>query len=59
MSDIIMCKGEMCAKKESCYRYNAPLNEFRQSFFTASPINMLTGECKEYWENTQWQLKKR
>lgn len=57
MSDITMCKGDMCAKKETCYRFTAPVNEFRQSFFVASPINMLTGECVEYWENKLWQQK--
>lgn len=50
MADITMCKGEMCAKKETCYRYTAPVNEYRQSYFVASPINMLSGKCNEYWE---------
>ena len=50
MADIAMCKGTMCPKKETCYRFTAPVNEYRQSFFVAPPINMLTGECKEYWE---------
>lgn len=51
-----MCNGDMCAKKETCYRYTAQVSEF-QSWFVAPPISMLTGECKEYWENTQWQQK--
>lgn len=50
MADIAMCKGTMCPKKETCYRFTAPVNEYRQSFFVAPPINMLTGECEHYWE---------
>lgn len=50
MADITMCKGEMCAKKETCYRYTAPVTEYRQAYFVASPINMLSGKCNEYWE---------
>jgi hypothetical protein len=50
MSDITMCSGQMCAKKETCYRFTAPLDKERQSYFVASPINMLTGECDKYWE---------
>lgn len=49
MADITKCNGNMCAKKESCYRFTAPTSNY-QSFFAASPISMLTGECKEYWE---------
>lgn len=50
MADITMCTGEMCARKETCYRFTAPVNEFRQAFFVAPPINMLTGQCEMYWE---------
>ena len=37
MADITMCSGEMCAKKESCYRYTAPVNEYRQSYSDFKP----------------------
>ena len=57
MADITMCNGDMCAKKETCYRYTAPASDY-QSFFVASPINMLTGECKEYWENKNGNKRK-
>ena len=50
MADIAMCKGTMCPKKETCYRFTAPVNEYRQSFFVTPPINMLTKECNKYWE---------
>lgn len=50
MSDITMCNGNMCAKKESCYRFTAPVNEFRQDYFASPPINMLTGNCDKYWK---------
>lgn len=49
MADITMCSGNMCAKKESCYRFTASTSHY-QSYFAAPPISMLTGECKEYVE---------
>ena len=52
MADITMCRGEMCAKKDTCYRYTAPINEYRQAFFIVPPINRLSGECEHYWEIT-------
>ena len=51
MPDISMCKGKTCPLKESCYRYTATPNEFRQSYFTAIPYNEETKECKYLMEN--------
>jgi hypothetical protein len=47
MADITMCSGDGCNAKESCYRFKAPVNEFRQSYFVEVPGK---GEsCNYYW----------
>ena len=46
MADITMCEGKDCNLKESCYRYKAKANEYRQSYFTESPIK--NGKCEMY-----------
>ncbi len=47
MPDITMCSGEGCELKETCYRYKAIPNEYRQSFFKQPPIvNNKSGEYK-------------
>lgn len=43
MPDITMCNGEGCPVKESCYRFMAIANEYRQSYFLSSPIK--DGKC--------------
>lgn len=50
MPDITMCKGDDCPKKNSCYRYTAKASEYRQSFFTDSPIK--NGKCEYFWDNS-------
>jgi hypothetical protein len=47
MSDITMCVGTNCPHKETCYRYTATPNEFRQSYFMETPIK--DGKCDMYW----------
>ena len=47
MADITMCSGEGCSTKESCYRFKAPVNELRQSYFTDIPGK--DKSCKYYW----------
>ena len=47
MADITMCPGTDCPHKESCYRYTARANEFRQAYFTEPPIK--DGKCDMYW----------
>ena len=41
MPDITMCVGTGCPLRETCYRYMAEPNEYRQSFadFTAKVIH--------------------
>lgn len=54
MPDITMCKGEACIKKDTCFRYKAEPNAFRQSYFKRSPfiLNEDKGEyiCIHYWK---------
>lgn len=61
MSDIAMCEGTGCPMRESCYRYNAEPNPYRQSYFMVVPLkwvgllqqgshNPIVAECEEYWE---------
>jgi len=45
-----MCHGDMCPKKESCYRYTAPVNEYRQAYFMVVPLKP-DNTCDEYWDN--------
>lgn len=48
MPDISMCSNEHCKLKETCYRYKAIPNEYRQSYgdFKSDSNN----ECEYYWE---------
>lgn len=48
MADIAMCYGKSCTEKKSCYRFTATANEYRQSYFTESPI-LPDGSCEYYW----------
>jgi len=60
MADITMCVGTNCPQKESCYRYTAPVSDFRQSWFCECPLKS-DGKCDMYWgeksENIFNQLK--
>ena len=47
MSDISMCANETCTLKESCWRFNAPVNEYRQSYGDFKQKEDLT--CDHYW----------
>ena len=62
MADISMCNGGDCPAKEYCYRFKAPINEYRQSYFQEIPMKAhgMTGKgdtivyCDyfmEYWKN--------
>jgi hypothetical protein len=56
MPDITMCNGKNCDLLLTCYRYTAKPNEYRQSYFTESPIE--NGECEHYWEDPKERAKK-
>ena len=58
MPDITMCSGEGCPVKESCYRFTAKPNEYRQSYFVEPPIK--DGKCDHYWgENAEFIWNKQ
>lgn len=68
MSDITMCEGTGCPMRESCYRYNAEPNPYRQSYFMEVPLkwvgltqegshNPIVAECEEYWEYPKGEKK--
>jgi hypothetical protein len=47
MSDISKCDGKDCSRKESCYRFTAPSNPYRQAYMSPKE----RGEkCEHYWE---------
>lgn len=37
MADITMCQDNKCPKRERCYRANARIDPFAQSYFMVSP----------------------
>ena len=61
MSDITMCTGKECPLKETCYRYTAPKNEYRQSYFQFVPYDHESGDCEFYYadQRTKNQLTTR
>ena len=56
MTDITMCSGELhdgdCPLRERCYRYTAPANLYRQSYFGEPPYSPLFKECDYFWRDT-------
>jgi len=54
MADITMCTGKGCNMTNTCYRYKAPVNEYRQAYFVNAPHKDKVDEdnntiCDEYW----------
>jgi len=49
MTDITKCEGTNCPLKETCFRFLAQSNEFRQSFFDTIPYDTQNKKCVEYW----------
>lgn len=56
MADITMCEGKNCTLKESCYRFTATPNKYRQSYFTNPPYSFLNKSCDMYWGKNQEQI---
>ncbi len=50
MSDINMCLNKECAKRASCYRFTALVNEYRQSYADFKLDE--NGECEDFWDNS-------
>ena len=53
--DITMCEGKNCDLSITCYKYTATPSQYRQSYFTESPIE--NGECEHYWETPKERAK--
>lgn len=51
ITDITMCQGSGCPLKESCYRYTAIENKYRQSWF--DPQRKEDGSCDHYYPMTE------
>lgn len=55
MADITMCDGVdheskfICPKRDTCYRYTAPVNQHWQAYFSLLPYKEDT--CEAYWDN--------
>ena len=55
--DGTMCTNKQCTLKEECYRFTAPVNEFRQSYFAENP-KQIEGSCDYFWNNKEYnQIK--
>jgi hypothetical protein len=52
--DITMCKGTDCPLKQTCYRFTAINNEYRQSYFVEPPIK--DNKCEMYWGGNSQQI---
>ena len=50
MADISKCKGTDCPIRDSCYRYKAESNPFRQSYIAITPYDFKLESCEYYWE---------
>jgi len=51
MADISMCSGKGCELKETCYRFKAKPNEYRQAYFFNAPKSSPTN-CIYYWDRS-------
>ena len=56
MADITMCSGQDCPMKERCYRFTAPKNSWRQSYFFNPPIKE-DKTCDHFWDNQEYTLE--
>lgn len=61
MSDITMCMGANCSKKEKCYRYTAKPNEMWQSYFMKLPFEREKGKfkCEYFMKNENKEINKQ
>lgn len=50
MPDISMCKNEVCPNKNTCFRYRAKPNPYRQSYF----LDHNHEDCKEFISIKGW-----
>lgn len=67
MADITMCNGVLdtnnvgvkesqpCPFRDECYRFTAPINEYRQAWFMTTPgyIKRKEVQCNYFWNNKE------
>lgn len=58
MADITKCHGTGCPKAHECYRFTAPSNEYRQSYFIKVPLKE-DKTCDEYWKDERHHILRR
>lgn len=49
MPDIAMCKDTLCKSKETCYRFKAIPNKYRQAYLNTNREEDAVN-CNKYWE---------
>jgi len=54
MADISMCYGDGCSLKAECYRYTAPVNEYRQAYFVYVPYDHDNKGCEYFSDNKEY-----
>lgn len=59
LADITMCRDKACSRKYDCYRFTAPENPWRQSFFAESPREKDKFHCDEFWDNKGRRLDEK
>ncbi len=47
MADIAKCHGNRCTMRETCWRFLAPAEERRQTWFQVEPVDR-NGFCAHY-----------
>ena len=58
MADITKCHGDMCPKKDQCYRYTAVSSEYRQSYFVVPPLKS-DGSCEHFWKDERHKILRK
>jgi len=49
-----MCEGLTCPRKQQCYRYTAPKNDYRQAYFSQMPLEK-DNSCEHFTDNSEWK----
>lgn len=57
MPDIAMCRDVLCKSKETCYRFKAIPNKYRQAYLNTNREEDAVN-CNMYWEITNKVDKK-
>ena len=52
--DISMCRSNTCPLKDTCYRFTATPNPYRQAYADFK-YNDETKECNHYWNNVEYK----